>query len=203
MKPGETINKWTFLAESPDRPKYGIFRCKCGKIKEVNINTVIKGKSKGCKNCQRNNTDVPNEAHKKLHKAWYRAYSRCYQESNPSYEHYKSRGITMCDEWLNDPESFIVWAYNNGWNPDLSLDRIDNDGPYSPENCRWATNKQQMRNTSSNILFEHNGKVKCMMEWCEIVGIPHYLACNRYRRGYRDFETVFFPGYLYGGGKHY
>lgn len=66
MKPGETINKWTFLAESPDRPKYGIFRCKCGKIKEVNINTVIKGKSKGCKNCQRNNTDVPNEAHKKL-----------------------------------------------------------------------------------------------------------------------------------------
>lgn len=196
MTPGETINKWTFLAESPDRPRYGIFRCKCGNVREVNMNTVIKGKSKGCKKCQRNNTGVPTKIHTKLYQAWYRARSRCYHESNPSYKNYKEHGITMCDEWLNDPESFIVWAYNNGWKPGLSLDRIDNDGPYAPWNCRWATNKQQMRNTRQNILFEHDGETKCMMEWCEIFGIPHYLAYNRYRRGITDFDTVFFVGNL-------
>ena len=121
---------------------------------------------------------------------------RCLDRSDPAYSNYGGRNITICKDWAESVEKFVSWAIENGYSDSLTIDRIDNDRGYEPDNCRWITRKEQMRNTRQNIMFKHNGKTMCMMEWCNEIGIPHYLACNRYRRGYRDFETIFYPGDL-------
>ena len=87
--------------------------------------------------------------------------SRCYYVTHMSYPRYGGRGITVCDEWLDDPEAFVDWAFNNGWKRGLELDRIDNDGPYSPDNCRWSTDLEQQRNRRDTSTFPEKGTRIC------------------------------------------
>lgn len=77
--------------------------------------------------------------------------TRCYKKNASTYINYGARGITVCDEWLKDRQAFIRWANENGFRPELEIDRIDNEGNYSPENCRWVTHQKQMRNTRVNV----------------------------------------------------
>lgn len=72
--------------------------------------------------------------------------NRCYNANEPKYPIYGGRGIAVCQEWLDDPDAFIDWALANGWKRELQIDRVDNDGPYSPDNCRWVTPLEQQRN---------------------------------------------------------
>ena len=76
--------------------------------------------------------------------------SRCYREKDIHYNAYGKRGIFVCDEWINDKQSFITWALNNGYSDDLTLDRIDVNGNYEPINCRWIPMKEQYKNKQSN-----------------------------------------------------
>ena len=86
---------------------------------------------------------------------------RCYNEKNATYPYYGGRGITVCDEWRNNSQSFVDWAYANGFKPELTLDRIDTDGPYSPENCRWTTWIQQSRNRRNAVTNLEKGTRIC------------------------------------------
>lgn len=139
----------------------------------------------------RNAVGLSSKEYREIYKSWYRMVSRCYSQNNASFEHYQKRGIEVCVEWRYSFENFLVWALDNGWDASLSLDRIDNDKGYSPDNCRWATMKQQGRNRSSCLYITHNGETKCLMEWCEEFGLPHYLPYNRIRRGVTDFDEIF------------
>lgn len=76
--------------------------------------------------------------------------TRCYNENASTYEYYGRRGIYVCEEWRNDINAFVKWAKESGFRPKLQIDRLDNNGPYSPNNCRWVTRQQQMRNTRAN-----------------------------------------------------
>lgn len=82
---------------------------------------------------------------------------RCYKVEDKSYRNYGARGIYICEEWRASFDAFYEWAIDNGWQEGLKIDRIDNDGPYSPENCRWVDDRISNRNTRRNTLFEWNG----------------------------------------------
>lgn len=109
--------------------------------------------------------------HRKSNTRLYNIYShmksRCYDSNNDHYKWYAARGITICDEWLNDFMSFYEWAMNNGYKENLTLDRIDNDKGYSPDNCRWTTMKVQVRNRSNTRNITYKGETKTLTEWCD------------------------------------
>lgn len=189
---GTKINSWTYLGPpKKKRNGYGRFRCDCGTEKDVDVLSIVKEKSRHCQCCRWNEFGLSKEDYRSILSARQRAIQRCYNEKNPSYYRYGPRGITVCKEWLEDNRSFAKWAVENGWQRGLSLDRIDNDGNYCPENCRWATEEEQARNKSSCIYIEHDGQRKCLMEWCEDYGVPHHLPLNRLNRGCTDFDKLF------------
>lgn len=117
--------------------------------------------------------------------------TRCYAKDDPHYERWGGRGIKMCDEWFNSYESFKEWAMNNGYADNLTIERIDNDGDYCPDNCRWATVKEQARNKRNNRYLTYNGEKKCLGEWCEIYNIPRSTLRNRVVRGWTPEECLF------------
>lgn len=96
---------------------------------------------------------------------------RCYNPKNRDFKHYGGRGITVCEEWRKDFKVFHDWAMANGYAKGLTLDRIDVNGNYSPENCRWATMLEQSNNLRKNKLLTYQGETKTVAEWARIKGI--------------------------------
>jgi hypothetical protein len=114
---------------------------------------------------------------------------RC-TSSNDRHHRYYDRGIYVCDEWQDDFLSFANWALENGYKDSLSLDRIDNDKGYSPENCRWATPKDQSNNMSRNRYLTLNGESHTIAEWSRILGINHDTLHARVRNGWGDEKAL-------------
>ena len=113
---------------------------------------------------------------------------RCYNPRDKHYERYGGRGITVCDEWLNNFPAFYKWSIQNGYRQGLTIDRIDNDGNYCPENCRWTTYSVQNSNTSRNIkISDKLGNTKILKEWSEIFNIPYATLCYRYKHMKHDY----------------
>ena len=119
---------------------------------------------------------------------------RCTQNYH-NKDAYYSRGISVCQEW-NEKEvgfmRFFEWAINNGYSDDLTLDRIDVNGNYSPENCRWVTMKVQQNNRRDNIMIEYNGKTQTMKQWCEELGLNYGMVRTRKQRGW-EVPELFSP----------
>lgn len=95
---------------------------------------------------------------------------RCYNPNSKHYHNYGGRGIYICDEWLNDKRKFVEWSLKNGFKPELSLDRIDVNGPYAPWNCRWVNNKIQSNNKTCNTFITVDGVTKTLAGWTEFLG---------------------------------
>ena len=108
--------------------------------------------------------------YRKTYKAWNNMNRRCYREADPAYESYGGRGIRVCDRWRLDFDAFVE---DMGIAPPaLTLERNDVNGDYTPENCRWATRKEQANNTRSNIMITLNGKTQSVTLWAEELGMP-------------------------------
>lgn len=105
--------------------------------------------------------------------------TRCNNPRCAKYARYGGRGINVCAEWLNDFQAFHDWAMANGYRDDLTIDRINNDGDYSPENCRWITLKEQASNKSTNHLITHDGQTCTIAEWARKTGIPREVLKDR------------------------
>lgn len=123
-------------------------------------------------------------------KTYYHVKSRCYNPNNKSYSNYGKRGIVMCDEWLNNRESFITWAIANGCKEGLSLDRINNNGPYSPENCRWITLKENNQNRRSSKFYTFQGLTLNLQQWCDKYNLPRARVNARLNRGWSFEEAI-------------
>ena len=113
---------------------------------------------------------------------------RCYKSNSNCYKNYGGRGITVCDEWngKDGQKNFYKWAIENGYKKGMSIDRIDNNGNYTPENCRWATPKTQAYNRSTNSYITIHGKTQTVSEWADEIGISRGAMQNRLRYGWSE-----------------
>lgn len=117
--------------------------------------------------------------HHPLYDVWGKMKSRCYKPNDKDYSDYGGRGITVCMEWKEDFKVFYDWCMANGYEKGLEMDRRENDGNYSPDNCRFVTRSQNMRNTRRNNMVTYNGETKPLVEWSEILGIKRYTLFGR------------------------
>ena len=137
----------------------------------------------------------------KLEKAYVHMIERCYKSNNQSFRSYGGRGITVCEEWKTDNKNFFKWAIENGYKEGLTLDRINPNGNYCPDNCRWATNKVQQNNRRNNVYVEINGVKHTVAEWSEIYGISRYAVYTRIKRlGWDEVKAITTTS-LHRGGK--
>ncbi len=117
---------------------------------------------------------------------------RCENPKNRQYSDYGGRGIKVCDRWLN----FQNFLDDMGERPskELTLDRENNDGNYCPENCRWATKIQQVRNKRDNLMITHNGTTRTLIEWSELTGVMRQTISYRLKHGWSVEEALYKPG---------
>lgn len=153
--------------------------------------TTGKTKSCGCLATEARKTRCSHPKHggtgTRLHNTWLSMRKRC---QNKEDKRYGGRGIKVCPGWEKDFAAFRSWALTNGYAENLSIDRIDNDGDYCPENCRWATNKEQSRNTSTTVFVEIEGETKSIVEWAETYGLNPVTVYARRRRGLTGSELI-------------
>jgi len=117
-------------------------------------------------------------AHTRLYSIWKGMLRRCRNKNALCYVYYGGRGIKVCDEWLAFI-GFRCWAINNGYDDSLTLDRIDNDGNYEPNNCRWATKMEQANNSRNNRFITYGGKTFSVAEWARKLGLPRSVIYDR------------------------
>lgn len=118
----------------------------------------------------------------RLYKIWQGIKTRCYNKSNRGYHDYGERGIKVCQEWLDDFGAFYNWAINNGYQDNLTIDHIDVNKGYEPDNCRWTTPKQQANNRRNNIMLTYANKTQNMKQWSETLKIPYAAVLSRHTR---------------------
>ena len=148
---------------------FWLFRCDCGKEKVINKQSVIRGLTTSCGCYAIEERNKANSTHKmsktRLYRCWQDMKNRCYNPSRKKYEIYGGRGIIVCSEWKNSFENFSDWSLRNGYKEGLSIDRIDVNGNYCPENCRWTTMKEQNNNRRNNHKITINNETKNLCEW--------------------------------------
>lgn len=181
LKPGDTCGRYTVLGIFKQREgyqKYAKVQCQCGsEPRLVQVGTLRNGESQSCGCHHKERVSTHGLSGTPLFKVWRTMVSRCTNPKDAKYARYGARGIAVCKAW-HDVHQFVADmgpTYRRG----LTIDRIDNDGPYSPENCRWATSKQQTRNYSRNVLVTYNGETKCLREWAEVLGINYGTLWDR------------------------
>lgn len=124
------------------------------------------------------------DTHTKLYNVWYAMRQRCYYKNDVNYRNYGGRGIKVCNEWLADYITFKKWSVDNGYRDDLTIDRIDVDGDYTPKNCRWVDMITQANNKRNNIYFTYNNKTQTIKQWSRELGISYKTVTTRMYRGY-------------------
>jgi hypothetical protein len=145
-------------------------RCDCGNLTDIGLQGLARGKTPSC-GCAVVESATKHGLHKhKLYGVYQNMRQRCYNKMCPEYKRYGGRGITICDEWLNDFMSFYNWANSNGYKEGLSIDKVDNGDIYKPSNCRWATNATQSANQRVNSTNKSG-----------YTGVSFYKKHNNYR----------------------
>jgi hypothetical protein len=153
---------------------------------------LMKGGTNSCgclrKEIVRTKNTTHNLSSHRLHCIWFSMVQRCTNETTNSFFSYGGRGISICDDWL-EFLNFYNWALSNGYRDELTIERVNNNGNYEPNNCVWATKTQQARNKRNVPLFTYKGESKSGAEWCELYNIHPETFRYRLKRGW-EFEDA-------------
>lgn len=178
---GNIYGRWTVLRFSHRNGKNYYWECQCScdkhTVKTIQNPSSMRSQSCGC---------LSSEA-KTIHgldgNPIYHVFNsmrfRCYNKKSESYKNYGGRGIAICDTWLNDVTSFVSWANETGYKKGLTIERIDVNGNYCPENCKWATTLEQSYNRRDNVWIEYDGETKTLCQWADCFGIRRSTLCHR------------------------
>lgn len=207
---GEKIGRLTiirYVGENAKGTKFYECKCDCGNIKIIRWTSLVTGNTTSC-GCYHQETmenlltthglAFDKDHHRtRLYSIYHGMKTRCYNKNVPHYYRYGGKGVKICDEWL-DPktgfESFYNWAMSNGYRDDLTIDRIDNNGNYCPENCRWATYEEQANNLEKNVYITSGYCTFTMALWAKILKVKPFEI--------RDLLTDIFRD-TYGSYNHY
>nr|DAM47652.1 MAG TPA: PVL ORF-50-like family [Caudoviricetes sp.] len=157
-------------------------KCDCGRECIVRGHSLRNGHTTSC-GCAIIEASTKHGMHgTRLYNIYRHMIQRCHNETDKAYKDYGARGIYVCDEWRGENGfiNFMNWAFANGYTDELSIDRKDNDGPYSPENCRWVTMAVQANNRRNTIYITYNGEMHSISEWAIIYNIPYATLYDRY-----------------------
>lgn len=132
----------------------------------------------------------------RLYRTWRHIINRCYNENVLDYLNYGKRGIKMCEDWRSDFMPFYNWSMANGYNDNLTIDRIDVNGNYEPSNCRWITKSEQAKNRRSCIYYNINGEKLCLTDCCKILKLNYNTVAHRIQHGWPIEKALELEGKL-------
>lgn len=195
---GKKYNRLTVIGEySNGRRVIRHCLCDCGNKTDVVLDKLVSGhtKSCGCLNHEKRKTTPlkHGESKTRLWRIYAKMLRRCYVPKEPAYKYYGALGVRICDEWLNDRSKFFDWAKKNGYQDDLTIDRINVYGDYSPDNCRWATAQEQTRNKRNNRYFNCFGKEQVLSDWAREYDINIATLRHRLEKGWSMEKSLTTP----------
>jgi hypothetical protein len=202
IKTGDVFGRLTVIGEAA--PQNGarrvLCRCSCGKEKIVYISNLVRGKTRSCGCAAHEATSKRFKKHglawdengkmRPLYGVWLAMKRRCYNKNDKSYTRYGGRGIRVCDQWRNNFLPFYDWAMKNGYKPGLTIERINNSGNYSPENCTWADRTTQARNRRTNHILHYEGKDYTLAEISQLCGLKYSTILSRLLRGWSIKDAI-------------
>lgn len=205
---GKRFHRLTVLREDGrihGRPAF-VCRCDCGNVVRTNASELNASRVQSCGCLQREKASqclsamktTHGKSNSRLYAIWSSMKLRCLNRNCKEYRLYGGRGISICEEWLNDFYAFYTWAFQTGYEEDAprgqcTIDRIDVDGDYCPENCRWVTQIEQCNNRQKNRYVEVAGQCKTIAEWARVTGIPYRTIWDRLKSGWSPSQAVSQP----------
>lgn len=206
---GKRFGRLTVIERDIEKSGNGAFwvcRCDCGNHTTVSTSHLNSGcvVSCGCfaiETRKKANTKHGQEG-TRLYRIWNGMKDRCTNPNASGYALYGGRGIKVCDEWSKSFKSFYDWALKSGYQENLTIDRIDVNGNYEPDNCRWATYKEQGNNKRSNRYITVNGETHTVSEWADSLSMKYNTLDERIRKGWSEEEAVSVPVNGVHGNQH-
>ena len=188
---GQRFDRLTVIERCIDANLHGtVWKCKCdcGNVVDVFAGNLTRGHTKSC-GCLRIETTIEshtthNLVNHPLYIVWGSMKKRCTNPNCDAYHNYGGRGITICNEWLDNFKAFYDWAISNGYTSGLTLDRIDNDGNYEPSNCRWVDKATQVSNRRNTRFITYNGKTQSLKAWADELNLDYHALYSRIARGW-------------------
>lgn len=191
---GKKFGKLLVLEETKERKNGSkIYKCKCdcGNTTYVRrCNLISKNGTKSC-GCSHVGHTKQGKRHTRIYSIWLNMKQRCYNPKSTQYKDWGGRGVIMCDDWKNDFMTFYDWAMSNGYKKGLTIDRIDVNGNYEPNNCRWVTPKEQANNRRNTPYITYQGKKQSLKQWSEELNVNYYTMRKRYKKGWKTKEILF------------
>lgn len=198
LNPGDKYGRLTVVAEveGSSYSRRILCKCDCGKNKIVDLVKLLNGNTKSCGCLKKELRIKQNTTHgltnHPLYTVWNSMKGRCMNPKDPSYRNYGARGISICDEWL-DFRCFYEWAMASGYTKGLTIERINNDGDYCPENCCWIPREEQSANRRMNRFLTFAGQTKTMSQWAKEFGLKRETIRDRIKRGWSVEKAITTP----------